>query len=192
MTRLGSRIQDGKRGGGQRCRELQQQRQGGNLRIGHASQLAASSHGIPTQISGLLKTRLNQPRSTITVPSTDSTMLAFMIFIASFDDCFTWNLRRGWKAYLALWHFRGFDLRDFWFNAGYNSFLFPSPLVLRSNLDLRSFCSCIIFATLTALLIFFSKFCKFKTERIHKKKWYWNQKIWYCVTVQQGWQLTES
>ena len=54
----GGRIQDGKRGG-QRCRELQQQRQGGNLRIGHASQLAASSHGIPTQISGLLKTRLN-------------------------------------------------------------------------------------------------------------------------------------
>ena len=116
---------------------------------------ASSSYGIPTQISGLLKTRLNQPRSTITVPSTDSTMLAFMIFIASFDDCFTWNLRRGWKAYLALWHFRGFDLRDFWFNAGYNSFLFPSPLVRRSNLDLRSFCSCIIFATLTALLIFF-------------------------------------
>ena len=69
LTRLESRIQDGKRGGGQRCRELQQQRQGGNLRIGHASQLAASSHGIPTQISGLLKTRLNQPRSTTTVPS---------------------------------------------------------------------------------------------------------------------------
>ena len=70
LTRLGSRIQDGKRGGGQRCRELQQQRQGGNLRIGHASQLAASSHGIPTQISGLLKTRLNQPCSTTTtVPS---------------------------------------------------------------------------------------------------------------------------
>ena len=57
--KFGSRIQDGKRGGGQRCRELQQGRQGGNLRIGHASQLAASSHGIPTQISGLLKTRLN-------------------------------------------------------------------------------------------------------------------------------------
>ena len=36
--------------------------------------------------------------------------------------------------------FRGFDFRDFQFNAVYNSILFSSPLVLLSNLDLRGFC----------------------------------------------------
>ena len=35
--------------------------------------------------------------------------------------------------------FCGFDLRDFQFNAVYNSILFSSPLVLLSNLDLRGF-----------------------------------------------------
>ena len=35
--------------------------------------------------------------------------------------------------------FRGFDFRNFLFNAVYNSILFFSPLVLLSNLDLRSF-----------------------------------------------------
>ena len=36
--------------------------------------------------------------------------------------------------------FRGFDFRNFRFNAVYNSILFSSPLVLLGNLDLRSFC----------------------------------------------------
>ena len=36
--------------------------------------------------------------------------------------------------------FRGFDLHDFPFTAIYNSILFSSPLVLLSNLALRSFC----------------------------------------------------
>ena len=35
--------------------------------------------------------------------------------------------------------FRGFDFCNFWFNAAYNSILFSSPLVLKSNLDLRGF-----------------------------------------------------
>ena len=36
--------------------------------------------------------------------------------------------------------FRGFDFRDFQFNAAYISILFSSPLVLLSNIDLRGFC----------------------------------------------------
>ena len=36
--------------------------------------------------------------------------------------------------------FHGFDFIDFLFTAIYNSILFSSPLVLLSNLDLRSFC----------------------------------------------------
>ena len=36
--------------------------------------------------------------------------------------------------------FRGFDFRNFGFTAVYNSIIFPSPLVLLGNLDLRGFC----------------------------------------------------
>ena len=39
----------------------------------------------------------------------------------------------------AFLHFRGFDFRNFRFNAVYISILFSSPLVLLSNLDLRGF-----------------------------------------------------
>ena len=133
MNRLGPRIQDGKRGGGQRCRELQQQRQGGNLRIGHASQLAASSHGIPTQISGLLKTRLNQPCSTTTLsPQYGLHNVSFYDFPCqncvyknfetinayakiTYDDCLIWNLKRIVKRLKSLfdiiiWNYREVNL----------------------------------------------------------------------------------
>ena len=40
----------------------------------------------------------------------------------------------------AFLNFRGFDFRDFRFNAVYNSILFASPLVLISNLKFRGFC----------------------------------------------------
>ena len=40
----------------------------------------------------------------------------------------------------AFLNFGGFDFWDFRFNAVYNSILFSSPLVLLSNLNLRSFC----------------------------------------------------
>ena len=36
--------------------------------------------------------------------------------------------------------FRGFDFRNFWFTAVYNSVLFSSPLVLLSSLNLCGFC----------------------------------------------------
>ena len=48
--------------------------------------------------------------------------------------CNTWK-----KPIQAFLNFRGFDFRDFWFNAVYNSILFSSILVLQSNLDLRGF-----------------------------------------------------
>ena len=43
--------------------------------------------------------------------------------------------------------FRCFDFCNFRFNAVYNSFLFSSPLVLLSNLDLRGFCFRIFFVS---------------------------------------------
>ena len=39
----------------------------------------------------------------------------------------------------AFLYFLGFDFRDFWFNAVYDSILFSSPLLLLSNFDLRGF-----------------------------------------------------
>ena len=48
----------------------------------------------------------------------------------------------GWLLIQAFLDFRGFDFRDFWFTAVYNSILFSSPLALLSNLNLRGFCFC--------------------------------------------------
>ena len=51
---------------------------------------------------------------------------------------FIWNLKEFLvKFFWAFLDFRGFNFRNFWFTAVYNSILFSSPLVLLSNLDLR-------------------------------------------------------
>ena len=49
--------------------------------------------------------------------------------------------------------FRGFDFRNFLFNAVYNSILFFSPLVLLCNLDLCGFCFCIFLCVCVPTLI---------------------------------------
>ena len=73
--------------------------------------------------------------------------------------------------------FRGFDFRNFWFTAVYNSILFSSSLVLLSNLDLRGFCFWVknwSFCKLLSFWLFifgsfFSRERKF--ERIERKFW---------------------
>jgi hypothetical protein len=85
------------------------------------------------------------PNSKASIKKVGPTELTFWYGIISFITTLP-ELIKLWKRRLkgnwiqAFLDFRGFDFRNFLFNAAYNSILFSSPLVLLSNLDLCGFC----------------------------------------------------
>ena len=89
-------------------------------------------HGIFTKTLGLHSCSHQTAVAAVTAPA------------ASIRSPIKWQSLQSFQYFMwinvqAFLDFHGFDFCDFWFTAVYNSTLFSSPLVLLSNLNLRSF-----------------------------------------------------